>query len=108
MLLLEEGHCLRDHALQACRTAEVASVDGMEATSLLTLVQMVASGMGVALLPEMAIKSGLLQNLSLKAMPLANPAPKRVIALVTRATSAHSAEFEAIAKVMVAVHRKKN
>jgi LysR family hydrogen peroxide-inducible transcriptional activator len=56
----------------------------------------------------MAIKSGLLQNLSLKAMPLANPAPKRVIALVTRATSAHSAEFEAIAKVMVAVHRKKN
>ena len=108
LLLPEEGHCLRDHALQACRTAEVASVDGMEATSLLTLVQMVASGMGVALLPEMAIKSGLLQNLSLKAMPLANPAPKRVIALVTRATSAHSAEFEAIAKVMVAVHRKKN
>ena len=108
LLLLEEGHCLRDHALQACRTAEVASVDGMEATSLLTLVQMVASGMGVALLPEMAIKSGLLQNLSLKAMPLANPAPERIIALVTRATSAHLAEFEAIAKVMVAVHRKKN
>ncbi len=108
LLLLEEGHCLRDHALQACRTAEVASVDGMEATSLLTLVQMVASGMGVALLPEMAIQSGLLQNLSLKARPLAPPAPERVIALVTRATSAHMAEFEAIAKVMVAVHRKKN
>ena len=84
LLLLEEGHCLRDHALQACRTAEVASVDGMEATSLLTLVQMVASGMGVALLPEMAIKSGLLQNLSLKARPLAPPAPERVIALSDR------------------------
>lgn len=108
LLLLEEGHCLRDHALQACRATEIASVDGMEATSLLTLVQMVASGMGVALLPEMAIKSGLLQNLSLKATPLAPPAPERVIALVTRATSAHSAEFDAIAKAMVAVHRKKN
>jgi LysR family hydrogen peroxide-inducible transcriptional activator len=108
LLLLEEGHCLRDHALQACRATEIASVDGMEATSLLTLVQMVASGMGVALLPEMAIKSGLLQNLSLKAKPLAPPAPERVIALVTRTTSAHSAEFDAIAKVMVAVHRKKN
>ena len=108
LLLLEEGHCLREHALQACHATEVASVDGIEATSLLTLVQMVASGMGVALLPEMAIQSGLLQNLSLKARPLAPPAPERVIALVTRATSAHMAEFEAIAKAMVAVHRKKN
>lgn len=108
LLLLEEGHCLRDHALQACRTAEIASVDGMEATSLLTLVQMVASGMGVALLPEMAIKSGLLQNLSLKARPLAPPAPERVIAMVTRATSAHMAEFESIAQVISSVQKNKN
>jgi LysR family transcriptional regulator, hydrogen peroxide-inducible genes activator len=107
LLLLEEGHCLRDHALQACRATEVASVDGMEATSLLTLVQMVASGMGVALLPEMAIQSSLLDHLSLKARPLASPAPERVIALVTRSTSAHMAEFEAIARVISSVHRHK-
>ena len=107
LLLLEEGHCLREHALQACRATEVASVDGMEATSLLTLVQMVASGMGVALLPEMAIQSGLLDNLSLKSRPLAPPAPERTIALVTRSTSAHMAEFEAIARVMAAVPRRK-
>ena len=107
LLLLEEGHCLREHALQACRATEVASVDGMEATSLLTLVQMVASGMGVALLPEMAIQSGLLGNLSLKSRPLAPPAPERTIALVTRSTSAHMAEFEAIARVMAAVPRRK-
>jgi LysR family hydrogen peroxide-inducible transcriptional activator len=107
LLLLEEGHCLRDHALQACNATEVASVDGIEATSLLTLVQMVASGMGVALLPEMAIQSGLLHNLSLKSRPLASPAPERTIALVTRATTAHMAEFEAIGKLMAAVHRKK-
>ena len=107
LLLLEEGHCLRDHALQACSATEVASVDGIEATSLLTLVQMVASGMGVALLPEMAVHSGLLNNLSLKSRPLAPPAPERVIALVTRSTSAHMAEFEAIARVISAMQPKK-
>jgi len=107
LLLLEEGHCLRDHALQACSATEVANVDGMEATSLLTLVQMVASGMGVALLPEMAIHSGLLNNLALKSRPLAPPAPERVIALVTRSTSAHMAEFEAIGRVMTSIHMKR-
>jgi LysR family hydrogen peroxide-inducible transcriptional activator len=107
LLLLEEGHCLRDHALQACSATEVANVDGMEATSLLTLVQMVASGMGVALLPEMAIHSGLLNNLALKSRPLAPPAPERVIALVTRSTSAHMAEFEAIGRVISAVHKQR-
>ena len=107
LLLLEEGHCLRDHALQACSATEVASVDGIEATSLLTLVQMVASGMGVALLPELAIHSGLLDTLSLKSRPLAPPAPERTIALVTRPTSAHMAEFEAIAQVIASVQRKK-
>ena len=107
LLLLEEGHCLRDHALQACNATEVASVDGIEATSLLTLVQMVASGMGVVLLPEMAVHSGLLNNLSLKSRPLAPPAPERVIALVTRSTSAHMAEFEAIARVISAMQPKK-
>lgn len=107
LLLLEEGHCLRDHALQACSATEVASVDDIEATSLLTLVQMVASGMGVALLPELAVQSGLLDNLALKARPLAPPAPERVIALVTRSTSAHMAEFEAIAQVISSSQRKK-
>jgi LysR family hydrogen peroxide-inducible transcriptional activator len=100
LLLLEEGHCLRDHTLAACRAAEVASVDGFEATSLLTLVQMVASGMGVALLPEMAIRSGLLNQLPLMSRPLAAPVPERTVALVTRPTSAHMREFEAIAAVV--------
>lgn len=100
LLLLEEGHCLRDHTLAACRAAEVASLDGFEATSLLTLVQMVASGMGVALLPEMAIRSGLLNQLPLMSRPLAAPVPERTVALVTRPTSAHMREFEAIAAVV--------
>jgi LysR family hydrogen peroxide-inducible transcriptional activator len=108
LLLLEEGHCLRDHALQACAAAEVASVDGMEATSLLTLVQMVASGMGVALLPAMAIQHGLLDRLPLGARQLSAPAPQRTIALVTRATSPHLAEFEALAAAFKAAKPEKH
>ena len=100
LLLLEEGHCLREHALQACAATEVASVDGIEATSLLTLVQMVTSGMGVALLPEMAVKAGLLNKQPLQSRNLAASAPSRTIALVTRSTSPHMHEFAAICKVI--------
>ena len=100
LLLLEEGHCLRDHALQACGRSELASVDGLEATSLLTLVQMVESGLGLALLPEMAVKSGLLNLTHLMAKPLAAPAPKRQIALVTRNTFPRMSEFEGIAQAL--------
>jgi len=112
LMLLEEGHCLRDHALQACSAAQAPSLEagegvgGVEATSLLTLVQMAASGLGVALLPEMAIYSGLIDHLPLKSRPLSPPAPERVIALVTRSTSAHMAEFEAIARVIASLQRK--
>lgn len=100
LLLLEEGHCLRDHALQACGRAELASASGLEATSLLTLMQMVESGMGLALLPEMAIKGGLLTRTHLVARPLAAPAPRREIALVTRATFPHMETFLAIAQIL--------
>jgi LysR family hydrogen peroxide-inducible transcriptional activator len=94
LLLLEEGHCLREHALQACRRADIRNADGIEATSLLTLLQMVESGMGIALLPEMAVKGGLLNGTNLVARPLAPPAPKRVIALVARSSTAHLEEFQ--------------
>jgi len=97
LLLLEEGHCLREHTMQACKRSDIRKADGMEATSLLTLLQMVESDMGIALLPEMAIKGGLLNGSNLIARPLAQPAPKRVVALVARASTAHVAEFKAIA-----------
>ena len=98
LLLLEEGHCLRDHTMQACKRSDIRNVDGMEATSLLTLLQMVESGMGIALLPEMAIKGGLLNGTTLLARPLAPPTPNRVIALVARAATAHLEEFQALAE----------
>ena len=98
LLLLEEGHCLRDHTLAACKKSDIRKADGVEATSLLTLLQMVESGMGIALLPEMAIKGGLLNGSRLRAKPLAAPAPKRTIALVARPTSAHLEAFYALAE----------
>ena len=97
LLLLEEGHCLRDHTMQACKHSDIQNVDGIEATSLLTLLQMVESGMGIALLPEMAVKGGLLNGSELIARPLSPPAPKRVIALVARPSTAHLEELNALA-----------
>lgn len=105
LLLLEEGHCLREHSLRACRRSETANVDGLEATSLLTLVQMADSGLGIALLPEMAIRNDILKNTDLIARPLAAPAPKRGIALIARQTTSRIEEFMAIAKVMLDVHQ---
>jgi len=98
LLLLEEGHCLRDHSLQACKKSNILQTEGMEATSLLTLLQMVESGFGIALLPEMAIKGGLLTNTTLLARPLTAPAPKRVIALVARPSTAHAKEFAVLSE----------
>ena len=96
LLLLEEGHCLREHSLQACKKADIRKDEGMEATSLLTLLQMVESGFGIALLPEMAVKSNLLNNSNLVAKAMATPAPKRIIALVARASTTHQVEFAAL------------
>jgi len=98
LLLLEEGHCLREHTMQACKRSDIRKTDGMEATSLLTLLQMVESGMGIALLPEMAVKGGLLNGSQMAARPLAPPAPNRIIALVARASTAHSEEFKALSE----------
>ncbi len=106
LLLLEEGHCIREHSLRACRRSELANQDGLEATSLLTLVQMVESDLGIALLPEMAIKSGILKNTALTARPLSTPAPKRGIALVARQTTARIDEYLALAKIMTDIHHQ--
>ncbi len=105
LLILEEGHCLRDHTLEACGPAQVASSDGIEATSLLTLVEMVESGLGLALVPEIAIQAGLLASSQLVARLLASPAPKRTVAPVARRSTARSAEFSALAEHIVEIRR---
>jgi LysR family hydrogen peroxide-inducible transcriptional activator len=105
LLILEEGHCLREHTLQACGRAQVARAEGLEATSLLTLVQMVESGLGLALVPEIALQAGLITATRLVARPLASPAPKRTIALVARPSTARSLEFSALADLIIEVRR---
>ena len=87
LMLLSEGHCLREHSLEACqsgRRGRQRSPSAIEASSLPTLVQMVEAGLGVALLPEMAIKAGFLAGSKVIARTLAAPAPQREIALVAR------------------------
>jgi LysR family hydrogen peroxide-inducible transcriptional activator len=105
LLLLEEGHCLRDHALYACAAPPGRATEGVEATSLLTLVQMVESGFGIALAPAMAVKSGLTKSLSLVARPITKPCPKRTIALVTRRSTTRLADLNALAEVVLRASR---
>lgn len=104
LLLLEEGHCLRDHALYACGESARGSLTGMEATSLLTLVQMVESGLGIGLVPEMAVRSGLTESPNLVVRPLAKPSPTRTIALAARRSTSRLADFKALAEIVQSVN----
>lgn len=107
MLLLEDGHCLRDHAIAACGRRRGAWRSAVEATSLTTLVQMVAGGLGVTLLPALALEGGILKGTGLVARPLAPPAPARTLALVARRTSPRRAEADLLADLLVAPHRRR-
>lgn len=106
LILLEEGHCLRQHTLAACTRSESSNLSGVEATSLLTLVQMVESGIGLALIPEIALSSGLLNGTRLVARPLTAPAPKRTIVLLARRSSARQAELAALGDLIEAARKQ--
>lgn len=105
LLLLEEGHCLREHALAACAARDKLRADEIAATSLLTLLQMVESGLGLALIPELALRAGILAGANLSAKTLAE-APTREIALVSRKTNPRGAEAALIAEFLVQWRRK--
>jgi LysR family hydrogen peroxide-inducible transcriptional activator len=97
ILLLEDGHCMRDHALSACSIKNADKVSHITATSLLTLVQMVDADLGVTYLPEMAIGSPLLRNTRIKTTPLDSESC-REIGLVWRKASTRSEEFELLGR----------
>jgi LysR family hydrogen peroxide-inducible transcriptional activator len=101
LLLMEEGHCLREHALAACRMAAPARHEDVLATSLPTLVQMVANGLGVTLLPKLAVESGILAGTGLVATDL-DDAPSRAIALAWRPSSPRKADFRALGEFLKA------
>jgi len=98
LLLLEDGHCLRDHALAACNRPDLRASATMIGTSLHTLVQMVDNGLGVTMLPEMAINAGILHETEVVARPLKGKAPTRQIALIWRRNSPRADEFRLLAE----------
>jgi LysR family hydrogen peroxide-inducible transcriptional activator len=104
LLLLEEGHCLRGHALAACHLPRRSADTVLEATSLHTLVQMVEGGLGVTLLPELAVRGGILRGTSLVTRPLADPVESRGIALVWRRGTQRQAEFRMLGEELIAAH----
>ncbi|WP_157218733.1 hydrogen peroxide-inducible genes activator [Flavisphingomonas formosensis] len=100
LLLLEDGHCLKDHALAACNRPELRAEAAMLGTSLHTLVQMVDNGLGVTLLPEMALDAGILKDTSIVARPLDAEHPTRKIALAWRKGSPRDKEFRLLADAL--------
>jgi LysR family hydrogen peroxide-inducible transcriptional activator len=98
LLLLEEGHCLRDHALAACRLADASPAgERLQATSLHTLTQMVAGGMGVTLLPQMAVDAGLARGTGITTTRLDDPGAARKIGFAWRPSSPRKAELRKLA-----------
>ncbi|MEO6153382.1 MAG: hydrogen peroxide-inducible genes activator [Croceibacterium sp.] len=97
LLLLEDGHCLKEHVLSACNRPELRGSATMIGTSLHTLVQMVDNGLGMTLLPQMAIDAGILSGTNVVVRPLKAHNPSREIALVWRRNSPRAAEFRLLA-----------
>ncbi|MGH8149447.1 MAG: LysR substrate-binding domain-containing protein [Steroidobacteraceae bacterium] len=100
LLLLTEGHCLRDQALAVCSRAGVREHQDFRATSLETLRQMVAAGAGVTLLPELASKGAYGTARGVAVRPLARPVPTRHVGAVWRKTTARRAAIEALCTVV--------
>jgi LysR family hydrogen peroxide-inducible transcriptional activator len=89
LLLLDEGHCLREQALSVCELAGASERRDFRATSLETLRQMVASGVGITLLPELAVRPPVPPSQDIALIRFAEPVPRRQIAMFWRETSAH-------------------
>ena len=102
LILLEDGHCLREHALAACglNPPRPSGEENFAATSLPTLVQMVGSGLGVSFLPAMAVEAGLTDHAPVTVRPLAADHPSREIVVAWRAGSSRAREGKLLAEVI--------
>src|SRR4051812_13911427 len=100
LLLLEDGHCLKDHALSACNRPELRAQASMMGTSLHTLVQMVDNGLGLTFVPGMAIEAGILGGTRVDARPLKSDFPYRRISLIWRRSSPRETEFLLLATTL--------
>lgn len=102
LLLLEDGHCLREHALAACGLPGAAAGEGFAATSLHTLVQMVAGGLGVTLLPRLSVEGGVLAGANVAVRPIEGESG-RTIGLAWRHRSPRAGEFRGLAPTFAGV-----
>ena len=105
LLLLEDGHCLKDHALSACNRPEIRAHASMMGTSLHTLVQMVDNGLGLTFVPGMAIETGLLQGTGVEAKRLSSDHGFRRVALIWRRSSPRESEFQLLATTLRRIAR---
>jgi LysR family hydrogen peroxide-inducible transcriptional activator len=106
LLLLEDGHCLKDHALSACNRPELRAGAAMMGTSLHTLVQMVDNGLGLTFIPAMAIEAGILEGTGVEHRPLESDQGMRQIALIWRRSSPREEEFELLAGTLRQIARE--
>jgi LysR family transcriptional regulator, hydrogen peroxide-inducible genes activator len=100
LMLLEEGHCLRDHALSACPIGERKNDHRLKASSLPTLVEMVSADLGFTLLPEIAVHTTMIKaNPALSVKPI-EAGPTRTLALVTRKSTPLQSEFDVLLQIL--------
>lgn len=105
LLLLEEGHCLRDQALAVCTTVKQRQLVNYGATSLATLLQMVSHGMGLTLIPEIAVRTEASRN-NVRIVSFADPEPAREIGLIWRRQSKRREDFDALAAAIIDCSRR--
>src|ERR1044071_3447059 len=103
LLLLEDGHCLRDQALEVCSRVEVKESEEYRATSLETLWQMVAAGLGVTLLPELATQGPFGSGNALAVRPFSRPVPSRTVGAAWRKSTTRTEALTAVCDVITAV-----
>ena len=108
MLLLEDGHCLRDQALEVCSRVDVREAEDFRATSLETLRQMVVAGLGITLLPELAVESPFGSQRGLTVRHFVKPVPRRTVGAVWRKSSTRAAAILALCEVLQGVAARKN
>ena len=108
LLLLEDGHCLKDHALSACNRPELRAHAAMMGTSLHTLVQMVDNGLGLTFIPAMAIDAGILEGTGVDAKPLRSEHGYRRVAMIWRRSSPRESEFRMLADSLRGIVRDLN
>jgi LysR family transcriptional regulator, hydrogen peroxide-inducible genes activator len=100
LLLLEDGHCLRDQALEVCSRVDIREPEDFRATSLETLRQMVVAGLGITLLPELAVESPFGSQRGLTVRQFSRPAPTRTVGAVWRKSSTRAAAIAAVCDVV--------